>query len=185
MRGEIDSETNGCSMSNNAKTDKLTQEQRSFNMSRIRGRDTGPELTLRKALHARGLRYRVHVRNLPGTPDIVFPTRRVVVFVNGCFWHGHDCPSGVMPKTNEVFWQDKIARTRARDRLVEDALQRDGWRTLNVWECALRGRARLNLVDLVDKIIEWLSVSEMKCDIAGAWTAQGTAAKMTSEPSRR
>lgn len=161
-------------MSNDAKTDMLTPEQRSFNMSRIRGRDTGPELTLRRALHARGLRYRVHVRNLPGTPDIVFPSRRVAIFVNGCFWHGHDCPKAVTPKTNEAFWREKIAQTRARDRAVQAALQRDGWRTLNVWECALRGRARLELGHLTNGIIKWLSASELAGEFTGVWNAAGT-----------
>jgi DNA mismatch endonuclease, patch repair protein len=151
--------------------DPLTPQQRSFNMSRIRGRDTGPELILRSALHARGLRYRLHAKGLPGTPDIVFPGRRAIIFVHGCFWHGHDCPKGVTPATNATFWREKISRTRVRDQALEIELQRCGWRTLKVWECALRGRARLNLGDLTDQIEYWLAACMSEQDIAGAWGA--------------
>ncbi len=96
--------------------DVLTSEQRSFNMSRIRGRDTKPELTLRRGLHSLGLRFRLHRRDLPGRPDLVFASRRAVVFVHGCFWHGHDCPMCRLPATRPDFWATKIAGNRARDR---------------------------------------------------------------------
>lgn len=151
--------------------DPLTPEQRRFNMSRIRGRDTGPELILRKALHARGCRYRVNVKGLPGTPDLVFSTRHAVIFVHGCYWHGHDCPKGVMPGTNTVFWEEKISRTRLRDTAAETALRNIGWRVLTVWECALRGRAKLNLSALTDEILEWLAESKTRHEIAGDWAA--------------
>src|SRR5882672_4301211 len=151
--------------------DPLTSQQRSYNMSRIRGRDTGPEWILRRALHARGLRYRLHVKSLPGTPDIVFPARRAIIFVHGCFWHGHHCPKGVTPGTNITFWRDKISRTRARDQALDSELQVRGWRTLKVWECALRGRARLNLSILIDQIEHWLVAGVPNQEIAGAWGA--------------
>ena len=123
--------------------DKLTPEQRSWNMSRIRGKNTKPELLVRRLLHARGYRYRLHGRagsiRLPGSPDLVFAGRRKVIFVNGCFWHFHDCRVGQhAPKANADFWAAKRTRTRERDarqcRQLEDA----GWEVLTVWECELR-----------------------------------------------
>ena len=113
-------------------TDVMTREQRSRCMSRIRNKDTGPELVLRQALWRRGLRYRLHSK-LPGRPDIVFKGRRVVVFVDGCFWHG--CPAhGVQPKQNSGFWKDKLGRNRARDASVNDELRRLGWCVVRIWE---------------------------------------------------
>src|SRR6266481_2791391 len=95
--------------------DPLTSQQRSHNMSRIRGRDTGPEWILRRALHARGLRYRLHVKSLTGTPDIVFPARRAIIFVHGCFWHGHDCPKGSDPRYKyNLLARQNCADTRKR-----------------------------------------------------------------------
>lgn len=123
--------------------DKLTPERRSWNMSRIRGKNTKPELLVRWLLHARGYRYRLHGRagsiRLPGSPDLVFAGRRKVIFVNGCFWHFHDCRVGQhAPKANADFWAAKRTRTRERDarqcRQLEDA----GWEVLTVWECELR-----------------------------------------------
>ena len=123
--------------------DKLTPEQRSWNMSRIRGKNTKPELLVRRLLHSRGYRYRLHGRagsiRLPGSPDLVFAGRRKVIFVNGCFWHFHDCRVGQhAPKANADFWAAKRTRTRERDarqcRQLEDA----GWEVLTVWECELR-----------------------------------------------
>jgi len=129
--------------------DVLTVEQRRLNMSRIRGRDTRPELAVRKALHASGLRYRIHVRELPGRPDFVFPKYRVAVFVNGCFWHGHRCALFKTPATRTDFWLSKIERTCARDRENAAALLRSGWRIVTVWECALKGRARIAVSDVI------------------------------------
>jgi DNA mismatch endonuclease (patch repair protein) len=123
--------------------DVLTAEQRSLNMSRIRGRDTKPELTLRRGLHTHGFRFRLHRSDLPGRPDLVFGSRRAVVFVHGCFWHGHDCPMCRLPTTRPEFWRTKIAGNRARDWKTEGNLRAAGWRVLVVWECALRGPARL------------------------------------------
>jgi DNA mismatch endonuclease, patch repair protein len=123
-------------------TDVLTPEQRRFNMSRIRARDTLPELTVRRGLYANGLRYRLHDRRLPGRPDIVLGRYRTVVFVHGCFWHAHGCYLSKIPKTRQEFWRRKMETNKARDRKVLTALQTDGWRVLMIWECALRGRAR-------------------------------------------
>ncbi len=109
-------------------------------MRRVRGRDTGPELTVRRALRCLGLGYRLDGSALPGRPDVVMKGRRLAVFVHGCFWHGHDCPRGARtPKTNTPYWTGKIARNRARDAAAVTALESMGWRAVIVWECELRG----------------------------------------------
>ena len=108
-------------------------------MRRVRGRDTGPELKVRRLLWGAGYRYRLHRGDLPGKPDIVLPGRRVAVFVHGCFWHGHDCPRGArQPKANVDYWKAKIARNVARDRRVQAELAEAGWRPVIVWECELK-----------------------------------------------
>lgn len=122
--------------------DVLTPEQRQFNMSRIRGKDTKPEMLIRRGLHARGLRYRLHDRSLPGRPDLVFPKYRTAVFIHGCFWHAHGCALSKLPATRQDFWQAKLGANAARDQKAVDALRTGGWRVLVIWECALRGAAR-------------------------------------------
>jgi len=124
-------------------TDVLTPEQRRLNMSRIRGRDTAPEMLVRRLLHRAGYRYRLHARELPGRPDLVFPSRRKVIFVHGCFWHGHRCRYGrVRPHTNAAFWSAKLAGNVQRDRTVRSELTGAGWKTLVIWECELRDQVR-------------------------------------------
>ncbi|MET4621638.1 DNA mismatch endonuclease (patch repair protein) [Arthrobacter sp. 2762] len=123
--------------------DLLTPEQRSRNMSRIRGKNTKPELLVRKLLHAKGYRYRLHGQaggtKLPGRPDLVFSSRRKVIFVNGCFWHFHDCKVGQnSPTANAEFWETKRTRTRERDLAQREQLRAAGWDVLTVWECELR-----------------------------------------------
>lgn len=132
-------------------TDVLTQEQRQLNMSRIRGRDTKPELLIRHGLHARGLRYRLHDRKLPGRPDIVFPRYRAVVFVHGCFWHSHGCSLSKPPATRQDFWRQKLDGNAARDQKAIAALRAAGWRVLVIWECALRGTGRLEGTHVLDR----------------------------------
>ena len=108
-------------------------------MRAVKSKDTRPELCLRKALHARGLRYALHRKDLPGKPDLVFPKYRCVLFVHGCFWHGHHCKRGArQPKTNAEYWREKIARNTARDAAAQHALRSAGWRVLIAWECELR-----------------------------------------------
>ncbi|MFJ4208472.1 very short patch repair endonuclease [Paenarthrobacter sp. NPDC089675] len=136
--------------------DLLTAEQRSRNMSRIRGKDTKPELLVRKLLHAKGYRYRLHGQNgaakLPGRPDLVFAGRRKVIFVNGCFWHFHDCKAGLhAPAANAEFWEAKRTRTRERDSLQREQLSASGWETLTVWECELKDRSVLE-----DRLVAFL-----------------------------
>ena len=124
--------------------DVLTPKQRSFNMSQIRGRDTVPEMTVRRLLHSLGYRYRVHVRNLSGCPDIVLSKRRAVIFVHGCFWHMHRCRFGkVTPKTNEEFWQNKRMSNVERDKRNRRSLRKE-WSVLTVWECETRDETRLS-----------------------------------------
>lgn len=107
-------------------------------MSRIAGRDTAPEMLVRSMLHKLGYRYRLHSPNLPGRPDLVFASQKKVIFVHGCFWHGHHCKHGqTKSATNPKFWADKIDTNRARDRRVQGQLRRRGWRVLTVWECEL------------------------------------------------
>jgi len=123
--------------------DTLTRQQRSDAMRSVRGKNTGPELIVRKLIYGVGYRYRLHVRDLPGCPDIVFRKRRCVVFVNGCFWHGHDCPRGSAPSSNVAFWQRKISKNRERDHRVGNQLRKEGWRILTVWQCGTKNRTKL------------------------------------------
>lgn len=112
---------------------------RSSIMRAVKSRDTLPELIVRKLLTKRGYRYRLHVTALPGSPDIVFPSRRKAIFVHGCFWHGHACPRGArVPKTNSAYWKSKIARNKTRDSLHIKALKREGWQIRIVWECQVK-----------------------------------------------
>jgi len=123
--------------------DFLTKVQRSALMSKIRGRDTQPEVRLRKGLHRLGLRYRLHLRSLPGSPDLVLPKYKVVVFVHGCFWHHHlGCSVASNPKSNQEFWEQKFERNIARDKRVSEALEKLGWRVLVVWECQVNSAAK-------------------------------------------
>ena len=121
--------------------DIWNKEKRSAVMAKIRSKDTKPELIVRRYLWGRGYRYRKNVRGLPGTPDIVLAKYGVVIFVHGCFWHGHEV-DGVLPRTQEAFWQKKIAQNKARDIRNKKALQALGWNVLTVWECQLRPSVR-------------------------------------------
>lgn len=128
--------------------DALTREQRSRAMSRIAGKDTAPELYVRRALHAAGFRFRLHRRDLPGSPDIVLPKHRTVVLVHGCFWHSHDCPRGARPRSNTAFWTAKLDRNLERDRAVQACLEGLGWRVETIWGCALAEGVRNVLMRL-------------------------------------
>lgn len=124
--------------------DTMSTATRSRVMSRIRGRDTKPEMVVRRYLHARGLRYSLHVRALPGRPDMVFRTRRTVVFVHGCFWHGHDaCATWRMPQSRVEYWVAKITGNKRRDAVAMRQLRRQGWQVHTVWACQLEEK-RLN-----------------------------------------
>ena len=118
--------------------DNHTKEQRSYNMSKIRSTNSAPEEKVRKYLFAKGFRYRKNVKSLPGCPDIVLPKYKTVIFVNGCFWHKHDCPRFVWPSSNKEYWEPKIRRNVERDKINIELLQKEGWRVLVVWECELK-----------------------------------------------
>lgn len=149
--------------------DVLTPEQRHLNMSRIRGRDTKPEMLIRHGLHARGFRYRLQDRRLPGRPDLVFPRYHAVVFIHGCFWHGHGCPMFKLPVTRQEFWATKIASNRARDERATTALLELGWRVANVWECSIRGPAKLTGDEVITRCQTFLLSEELTLiDISGA-----------------
>ena len=135
--------------------DKLTPAQRHKCMSRIRGKDTRPELLVRRGLHSRGLRFRLQDRKLPGRPDIVLPKYSVAIMVNGCFWHGHKgCRYATKPKSNIEFWEAKIARNRHRDEVTTAHLEALGWTVITIWECELRGKeaAETRIGTLVQEI---------------------------------
>ena len=120
-------------------TDHLSPDNRSAHMRRIRQTNTYPEMVVRRIVHQLGYRYRLHRRDLPGTPDLVFPGRRSVIFVHGCFWHQHDCRRGAkQPSTNTAYWLPKLARNVERDKLVRQELEDDGWNVLVIWECQIR-----------------------------------------------
>lgn len=124
--------------------DRLSPSDRSRLMGKVRGKDTSPEMAVRKAAHALGYRFRLHRRGLPGSPDLVFPGRRKAIFVHGCFWHRHPgCRLASMPKTRVEFWQAKFARNVERDAEVEGKLRADGWDVLTVWQCETRDVERL------------------------------------------
>ena len=139
--------------------DIFDKEKRSQVMSAIRSKNTKPELQLRKALHAKGYRFRLHNRHLPGTPDLMFRRFNAVLFVNGCFWHGHDCSLFRLPSTNQDFWKNKILSNRERDAKVYGLLSNHGWRILTVWECSLRGKGKMEFEKLVNTIEDWLNNS--------------------------
>ncbi|TAZ73768.1 DNA mismatch endonuclease Vsr [Rhizobium ruizarguesonis] len=147
--------------------DIVTAEVRSRMMSGIRGTNTKPELILRKGLHALGFRYRLHDRTLPGKPDIVLPRYNAVIFAHGCFWHGHDCHLFRWPKTRPEFWQAKIARNRAVDERTDAALSEAGWRQAIVWECALKGKTRPPLEEVISTCGEWLKSDRSRLEIRG------------------
>jgi DNA mismatch endonuclease (patch repair protein) len=120
--------------------DVFTKKKRSQIMSSIRGIDTTPELIVRKFLHSQGIRYGLHDKKLPGKPDLKLTRFRTIVFVNGCFWHGHSCKS--IPKTNRKFWLEKIKRNKERDKAVKRKLRKMGWRVMEVWQCELKAKRR-------------------------------------------
>lgn len=146
--------------------DVLSSMQRSYCMSRIRGKDTKPERLIRNALFAMGFRYRLHQRSLPGCPDLVLSKYRAVIFVHGCLWHKHGCELFRWPKTNAEFWRKKITRNSRNDAENLVKLKSAGWRVLVVWECSLRGKRRLKPETLIDQIARWLFSGRKKSEIS-------------------
>jgi DNA mismatch endonuclease, patch repair protein len=147
--------------------DVVDPATRSRMMSGIRGKNTRPELLIRKALHAHGFRYRLHC-DLPGKPDICLPKHRAVIFVHGCFWHGHGCHLFKWPKTRPEFWRAKIGRNCEVDAAAKLRLTELGWRTGTVWECAIKGRCRQSTESITRRIAEWLRSSDDSLTIPSA-----------------
>ncbi len=142
------------------------RERRSRNMAAIKGKNTKPEMIVRKYLFSRGLRYRINVSKLPGKPDIVFPKYKTVVFVNGCFWHGHEgCKYSHLPKSNVEFWERKIRHNKARDLSNTTVLQIMGWRVISVWECDLKtAKSRHTLLEnLYNEIVSPYNLLHNNC----------------------
>jgi DNA mismatch endonuclease (patch repair protein) len=136
-------------------------------MARVGTKNTWPEIVVRKALHRRGFRFRLHAKTLPGRPDIVFPKWSVALFVHGCFWHGHDCKLFRLPKTRTEFWREKISRNRERDLKVQSELVQMGWRTFTVWECALKGKNEEEIVTSMDALAAWLMSASQTGSLRG------------------
>ena len=148
--------------------DVLTPEQRRRTMSKIRAKNTSLEVLLRQGLHSHGLRYRLHQRNLPGSPDVVFRRFRTALFVHGCFWHAHNCSLFKLPETRRDFWKAKMLSNSERDSRSIHALRSSGWRVVVVWECALRGRGRPDINRVVTKIETFLIGKRDFLEIMGA-----------------
>lgn len=142
-------------------------QTRSRNMAAIKGSHTKPELIVRRALHSAGLRYRLHAKDLPGKPDLVFPKYNAVIFVNGCFWHQHRCHLFKWPVTRREFWEQKIGRNVANDLLVLEKFRELGWRVAVIWECALKGKTRLDKSETMETLAHWVKSSEESIIIEG------------------
>jgi DNA mismatch endonuclease (patch repair protein) len=136
-------------------------------MSRIPSKNTGPEMKVRRMLHEAGFRYRLHRRDLPGTPDIVLPKWNAVIEVQGCFWHAHDCHLFVRPEQNSAFWSEKHEKNRSRDERNARRLAELGWRRLIVWECAVEGRDRLEGAELMLRLVNWIQGGAAEGQIRG------------------
>ena len=136
-------------------------------MSGIRSKDTRGELVLRSALHRRGFRFLLHRRDLPGTPDVVFPRYGAVLFFHGCFWHGHGCSLFRLPKTRPDFWREKIAANVERDRVVFAQLMNFGWRVAEIWECSMKGAGKLEIEIVIDLCEDWLRSESLYLTVRG------------------
>lgn len=147
--------------------DVVSPQKRSQMMAGIKGKNTKPEMMIRTALHRRGFRYRIHNKDLPGKPDLVFAKYRAVVFVHGCFWHAHECHLFKWPKSRAEFWREKIGGNRARDVVQLAALDKAGWRVLIIWECALKGKTRIDFDVVINQTSTWLTGADRLGVISG------------------
>lgn len=147
--------------------DIVSKKTRSRMMSGIRGKDTKPELVIRSGLHQTGFRYRLHYGDLPGKPDMVFPKYQAIILVNGCFWHGHGCNLFKWPATRPDFWRNKIRSNQVRDQRNLRTYKAKGWRTLVIWECALKGAGRKDPEKVVELAGRWLRSGTESAEIEG------------------
>jgi DNA mismatch endonuclease (patch repair protein) len=150
--------------------DRLSPDERRALMGRIRSTDTAPEISVRRLLHGLGYRYVLHDKRLPGTPDLVFPSRGCVVMVHGCFWHCHGCGRGFVPAENRTYWKTKLDANRRRDRRKEQALRRLGWRVMTVWECTVAATRR---DALMRRLVSFLGPSTRTLDVTSVRTPRG------------
>jgi DNA mismatch endonuclease (patch repair protein) len=133
--------------------DTLSKSARSALMAKIKGKNTGPEMLVRKYLFSNGFRYRIHDRRYPGSPDIVLPKYRTAIFVHGCFWHGHEnCRASRLPATNIDYWQEKIEQNIERDKRKTESLEKDGWKVIIIWECKIKNKQQRNIE--LEKVVE-------------------------------
>ena len=164
-------------------TDVHSQETRSYNMSRIKAKDTKPELLVRKYLFCKGFRYRVNVKDLPGKPDIVLPKYKTVIFIHGCFWHGHEgCKYFVIPKTRTEWWTEKIRKNKERDQQEHEALRKTGWNIITVWECQLKPRKREQTLEGILLLLQKIYLDLQKKPIITPYTPPATEFPMVAEP---
>jgi DNA mismatch endonuclease (patch repair protein) len=148
-------------------TDTVATATRSRMMSKIKGKNTKPEMIVRSALHEEGYRFRLHRKDLPGKPDIVLPKYRAAIFVNGCFWHGHHCPLFKWPKTREDFWRSKILANVRRDQINYQEIVNMGWRVCIVWECSIRSKSCEAKSAMMQRLFEWLNGESSFYEIQG------------------
>jgi len=146
-------------------SDIVDTQTRSRMMSGIRSANTKPEMVVRRMLHARGFRYRLHGRDLPGRPDLILPKYRVVIFVHGCFWHCHDCHLFKWPSTRKEFWREKLTGNLERDRRNIQSLLSAGWRVLVIWECGIKGIHSGKLLDIINRAVGFISSSDVYLEL--------------------
>lgn len=147
--------------------DVVDVQTRSRMMAGIKGKNTRPEMMIRKALHRLGYRYRLHSQTLPGKPDLIFPKFGAVIFVHGCFWHGHDCALFKWPSSRAKFWREKIEGNRSRDAKSSLKISESGWRILTIWECAIKGPTRRTQEEIVNVVVSWLETGVSNLELRG------------------
>ena len=147
--------------------DTVDKKTRTRMMASVKNKNTSPELNIRKALFSKGIRYRLHDRKLPGSPDLVFPKYKAVIFIHGCFWHNHNCKHGRLPITNRAFWENKLHGNAKRDQQIVDKLHSLGWRTRVIWLCSLKNKQKFASDGDVDEIINWLMESQRATQRSG------------------
>lgn len=150
--------------------DVVSPEKRKQMMAGIKAKNTRPEIIIRRALHKKGFRYRLHDKSLPANPDIVLPKYNAIILVNGCFWHGHDCHLFKWPKTRKDFWKDKVEGNKARDSRNHSLLMDGGWRILSIWECAIKGKYRISLEEIIEFSTSWLQSNTSCASVSGTDT---------------
>ena len=162
--------------------DRMTKEQRHSCMSRIKGRDTKPEMLVRRYLHSHGYRYRVNVRRLPGTPDIVLRKYKTAIFINGCFWHGHEgCRYYVPPKINSQFWQQKIERNKQRDIEKRIQLRLLGWHTIIIWECQLKPKQYYTPLQALEQTLNKIFLLNNSVEVTAEYSKEEESTGMVAE----